>query len=315
MAHVGMGEPFIITKPDAAQGQAERFRKMVQSPVLTEVKVGFQGFDVYDVEPVSIPDVLAQRPVLVFGKWRGKPQGSIQLTGITGDGKYSEAISASDYKPSKDNAALKYLWARHRITILSDYNKLRNDGKRVQEVTELGLNYNMLTAYTSFVAVDNDVRNPDGRLTTVRHAVGGHGNYAASPALYKSREMSGKAENRLAMDKPALHDIQSPQKKDKEKKIILVDAVAGKGLEKDEILKVVRSNLNELEKCLTGKNLSGLIKLDLTINTDGTVNTAEIAAVIKDAKLRQCIIDRLLQWRFPSTAKGRVVKATITLKI
>ena len=146
MAHVGMGEPFIITKPDAAQAQAERFRKMIQSPVLTQVKVKFNGFNAYDVEPVSIPDVLAERPVLVFGKWRGNPQGTITLSGITGDGKYSETINVADYKPSKDNAALKYLWARHRITILSDYNKLRNDDKRVKEVTELGLNYNLLTA-------------------------------------------------------------------------------------------------------------------------------------------------------------------------
>ena len=197
MAHVGMGEPFIIAKTDAAQAQAERFRKMIQSPVLTQVKVSFNGFNAYDVEPVSIPDVLAERPVLVFGKWRGNPQGSIKLSGITGDGKYSETIKVENYKPSKDNTALKYLWARHRITILSDYNKLRNDDKRVKEVTELGLDYNLLTAYTSFVAVDNEVRNVDGKWTTVKqplplpegvsdYAVGGHGNYAAAPAMQKS---------------------------------------------------------------------------------------------------------------------------------
>ena len=79
--------------------------------------------------------------MLVFGKWRGNPQGFIKLSGMTGDGKYSETIKVADYKPSKDNAALKYLWARHRITILSDYNKLRRDDKRVKEVTEMGLNY------------------------------------------------------------------------------------------------------------------------------------------------------------------------------
>ena len=81
MAHVGMGEPFVITKPDEAPAQAERFRKMIQSPVLTNVKVTFNGFNTYDVEPASIPDVLAERPVIVFGKWRGKPQGKITLDG------------------------------------------------------------------------------------------------------------------------------------------------------------------------------------------------------------------------------------------
>ena len=55
---------------------------MIQSPVLTQVKVDFKGFDAYDVEPLTIPDVLAERPVIVFGKWRGKAKGKIAVSGI-----------------------------------------------------------------------------------------------------------------------------------------------------------------------------------------------------------------------------------------
>jgi len=43
-----------------------------------------------------------------------------------------------------------------------DYNKLRSNEKRVKEVTELGLAYNLLTAYTSFIAVDTEVRTRAG---------------------------------------------------------------------------------------------------------------------------------------------------------
>ncbi len=167
MAHVGMGEPFIITKPDEASVKAERFRTMIQSPILTGVKANFNGFAAYEVEPVSIPDILAERPVIVFGKWRGKPQGAITVTGISGEGKYTEAIDVSVVQPSRKNSALRYLWARHRIALLSDYNKLRSDDKRIKEVTDLGLAYNLLTAYTSFVAIDTEVRNVDGKPTTV----------------------------------------------------------------------------------------------------------------------------------------------------
>ena len=326
MAHVGMGEPFIITKPDAAQAQAERFRKLIESPVLTQVKVSFSGFDVYDVEPVSIPDVLAERPVLVFGKWRGNPQGSIKISGIAGDGKYVQTIKVENYQPSKDNAALKYIWARHRITILSDYNKLRNDDKRVKEVTELGLNYNLLTAYTSFVAVDNEVRNIDGKLTTVKqplpmpegvsdYAVGGNANYAAAPVMRKSMSM-GMMGSRMSEDKAAAQEVQEPKKKDEALKISIGNVTTEKGLTKADILKVTQPNLSEIEKCLAGKNISGTIKLNLTINPDGTVKNVEIVAgVIKDAKLRQCIIAQVKQWRFPTTAGGQLVKAVITFKI
>jgi Ca-activated chloride channel homolog len=330
MAHVGMGEPFIITKPDAAQTQAERFRKMIQSPVLTQVKVSFNGLNAYDVEPVSIPDVLVERPILVFGKWRGNSQGSIKLSGIAGDGKYSETIKVENYKSSKDNAALKYLWARHRITILSDYNKLRNDDKRVKEITDLGLGYNLLTAYTSFAAVDNEVRNKDGKITTVNqplplpedvsdYAVGGHGSYAAVPAMQKSwgMGMRSKMESRLAEDKSdAAQELQVPKKKDEAQKISIVSVTVGKGLTKNEILKIGEANLSEIEKCFAGKNLSGNVKLNMTINADGTVKNVEIASsTIKDAQLRKCIIAQIKQWFFPATINGQAVKVTMTLKI
>ena len=168
MARVGMGEPFVITKPEEAKAKAEKFRSMIASPVLTQVKVDFNGFKVYDVEPVTIPDVLAERPVIVFGKWRGKPQGRITLSGLSGDRKYREAIDVAHVKPARENAALRYLWARHRIMLLSDYNRLRISDSRIREVTELGLTHNLLTAYTSFVAVDTEVRTSAGRSVTVQ---------------------------------------------------------------------------------------------------------------------------------------------------
>jgi Ca-activated chloride channel family protein len=329
MAHVGMGEPFIITKPDAAQTQADRFRKLIQFPVLTQVKVSLNGFDAYDVEPVSIPDILAERPVLVFGKWRGNPQGTIKLNGITGDGKYSEIIKVENYKPSKDNASLKYLWARHRVAILSDYNKLRNDDKRVKEVTEIGLNYNLLTAYTSFVAVDNEVRNPDGKLTTVKqplplpegvsdYAVGGSGNYAAAPSMQKSMGMAmrSKMEGQLSEDKATAQEVKGHNKKDEAQKISIVSVTADKSLTKAEILKVTQTNLSEIEKCIAYKNLSGHIRLNLNLNFDGTVENVEIVAgFIKDVQLRKCIIAQVKQWQFPATASNKAVKVSIIISV
>ncbi|OEU56034.1 MAG: trypsin, partial [Desulfuromonadales bacterium C00003096] len=146
MARVGMGEPFVIIRPEEAANKAEKFRRLIQSPVLTGIKTDFGAFEVYDVEPPSIPDVLADRPVIIFGKWRGRPQGNISLRGIAGDGSFMKEVDVGKIKPLKTNSALRYLWARHRIAILSDYNKLRPQDERVGEVTNLGLTYNLLTA-------------------------------------------------------------------------------------------------------------------------------------------------------------------------
>lgn len=159
LARAGMGEPFIITQPSQAAAEAERFRRMIESPVLTSVNARFEGLDVYDVEPAQLPDVLGERPVLLFGKWRGEARGQVVIEGQGATGPYRNAISVGPHI-GQDTAALRYLWARHRIAGLSDQEALEGgDGQR-KRITELGLHYNLLTQYTSFLAVDQVVRNP-----------------------------------------------------------------------------------------------------------------------------------------------------------
>ncbi|MGA1870661.1 MAG: VIT domain-containing protein [bacterium] len=171
MAHVGMGEPFVVTKQAEAAAQGEKFRRYIESPVLTQINVDFGEFGAYDIEPPSIPDVLAERPVICFGKWSGNPEGEIELTGFSGDEEYTKVFTVGDVQPSDKNSALRYLWARHRIMILGDYNKLSTDADIVNVITDLGLQYNLLTDYTSFVAVDTLVRNETGESTTVKQAL------------------------------------------------------------------------------------------------------------------------------------------------
>jgi Ca-activated chloride channel family protein len=324
MAHVGMGEPFVITKPDEAAAKAEAFRTLIQTPVLTQIKVNFDGFDVYDVEPNAAPDLLADRPLVMFGKWRGKPKGSITLTGISGTEHYKDSIDVSSVTPLAANSALQQLWARQRIMLLSDYNMLRHDDERVKEVTNLGLTYNLLTAYTSFVAVDSEVRNKDGKTTTVNqplpmpegvsdYAVGGvmKTAVAAAPAPAEMREHY-YAEPRT---KTLLGDTASafgtPKKKTPVSVKIGKITVSG-GLSKEAIENVIKQHVQEINNCLANNALSGTVKIKLAIQADGTVKTISIASSdLKNAAIEQCITQALKAWTFPVATQETT--ATITL--
>jgi len=169
LAHVGMGMPFIITKQEEAEVTALKFRKYIQNPVLTHISVSYDNFDVYDVEPLSVPDVFSEKPVIIFGKYRGKPDGNIRIKGMNGEGEYESNLLASTARLSESNVALRYLWARERIRTLSDYASIGYNGtdEYKPEIIELGLKYNLLTSYTSFIAIDNDIRNKEGNSTTV----------------------------------------------------------------------------------------------------------------------------------------------------
>lgn len=167
VAKAGMGEPFIVSDPSEARSVANRFREYIQTPLLTDVQVTSVGFETYDVSPVQQPDLLAQRPIIVFGKWRGPIAGTIELRGKSGRGDYLSTFDVSQVQPDESNRALRYLWARSRIAELSDYGFGQPSDDAVKQITALGLKYSLLTQYTSFVAVMEKIRNTNGNAEDV----------------------------------------------------------------------------------------------------------------------------------------------------
>lgn len=188
---VGAGEAFVVTDEEDAAEAASRFCTYIQSPILTDIQVDFDGFDVYDVEPSAIPTLFAQKPVVLLGKWRGEPAGTIRISGKSGSGDYhldipvSQAIQSAARQEARLTAqdtagleagqadsspgqAIRYLWARTRVARLTDLGSPDGDEEAVRkEVTDIGLTYSMVTPYTSFIAVAETVRNTTGDGTQV----------------------------------------------------------------------------------------------------------------------------------------------------
>jgi hypothetical protein len=166
IARAGQGEPFVVTKPELAAAQAERLRKMIDAPVLTQLKARFDGLEVYDVEPATLnalPDVLGGRPVLLYGKWRGEPRGQLVLEGQAATGTHTDVVPVR--APDADASALRHLWARSRIQQLSDQEALEGGSGQRDAITALGLHYSLLTQYTSFIAIDQIVRTTEAAET------------------------------------------------------------------------------------------------------------------------------------------------------
>ncbi len=178
LARAGQGEPFVVTGDTDAADAASRFADYIAAPVLTGIDVSFPGFDAYDVEPVALPDVFASRPVILHGKWRGQPAGEIVLTGRTGSAPYVARLPVAQAGRIDAPDVLSQLWARTRIARLGDdlavssgsrHEDASPAGKLKAEITALGLGYNLLTPFTSFVAVDTVVRkDPADPTQTVK---------------------------------------------------------------------------------------------------------------------------------------------------
>jgi Ca-activated chloride channel family protein len=160
LANAGMGEPFVVTDPRSAGRAAKRFQDYIKAPLLTSINIDFGQFDAYDIEPQIVGDLFARRPLVICGKWRGAPQGTVAMTGYTGRGEYEQQYMVSPHAVSPGSSrALPYLWARTRLSRLADFASRDQDETTRAAVTRLGLNYNLLTEYTSFVAVHERVCN------------------------------------------------------------------------------------------------------------------------------------------------------------
>jgi Ca-activated chloride channel family protein len=139
--------------------------------------------------------VLAERPVVIQGKYRGNAQGFVNLSGLTGKGVFAQRFDVSQVKSRPEQRALSFLWARSRVAALGDFGFAEPSVLAKNEITALGLKYNLLTDYTSFVAVARKVVNPGGAAQNVdqplplpdgvsNSAVGPSGDGADEPELW-----------------------------------------------------------------------------------------------------------------------------------
>ena len=168
MAEAGRGEVEYVALNDDGSRAAKRFYERVRTPMLTDISIDWNGMPVSDVYPSNPGDLFSAKPVIVTGRFAGGRKGSIKLKGNIAGQPYEReiAVSLPDAEPANDSLAS--LWARMRIDQLS--GELLNSPSAdalTKQITDLGLEFRLMTQFTSFVAVENRVVNQNGQPVTV----------------------------------------------------------------------------------------------------------------------------------------------------
>jgi len=81
------------------------------------------------------------------------------------------------------------------------------------------------------------------------------------------------------------------------------------GLTKDEVGKVIREHMADVRYCyeaglLRNPGLEGKVVLAFTVGPKGIVTTAKVREASNDPVLDQCILQKLLKWKFPKPRGG-----------
>jgi Ca-activated chloride channel family protein len=160
MAAEGRGEVEYVGLKDDGSAAARRFHERVRNPLLTDISIDWGGLAVSDVYPKRIPDLFGAQPVIVSGRYTAAGRGVLRLRGqMAGREVVREiAVNLPSNEPAHD--VLASLWARKKIDDLmsSDYSGVqRGTASQKDEITRLGIEYRLMTQFTSFVAVEETI--------------------------------------------------------------------------------------------------------------------------------------------------------------
>lgn len=168
MSEQGRGEVTYITLNDDGSSAAKRLHERIRNPILTDISIDWNGLPVEEVYPKDIPDLFSAQPVVVVGKYNRGAKGSIKLKGRAAGQVYEREIKVQ--LPDKENAhdALGSLWARRKIDYLmnQDMAGLQSGNTRDdlrEAIIDIGLEYRLMTQFTSFVAVEETIIKEGGQ--------------------------------------------------------------------------------------------------------------------------------------------------------
>jgi Ca-activated chloride channel family protein len=156
------------TREDPARAVNTVYR-YIDRAVLTSIKADFADAGAWEVFPSRIPDLFASHPVIVHGRFKKVPEGPVVVRAEVSGNPIEIPVEVQRGSGAGDGA-LGRLWARAKIASLEEdfWSGEAASALRTSEaITDLGLRFHLVTAYTSLIAVDWSKRTGDGRPETI----------------------------------------------------------------------------------------------------------------------------------------------------
>ena len=170
MARVGNGAVAYLGLNDSAEDVMGAFFARVSHAALTDVEIDWGGMTVSDTYPAQPPDLFVGRPLVVSGRFQGEAA-SVTVSGTVDGSRRAFVVEAAE--PGRAGPSLAKVWARANIAELSD--RQATAGEAHEElgavIRRIALKHQLVSNYTSFVAVDSTEPTGGQYGVTVHQAV------------------------------------------------------------------------------------------------------------------------------------------------
>ncbi len=335
IAEIGRGISRIIRHDEPTEEVAEKFYRQINNPVLTNIQISWQG----DTEspviyPKVAPDLFCEQPLVLFGRTQDRTSGNLQISGIAAGGKHYEKTFHLIFKET-GNLAVAQLWGRACIKDLMNQMVSFETKAGIEAVTETALTYQLLSQYTAFVAVSDDVRvEPGSEYLSMQvpiempEAVSYQGVFGNAPAggfapQMKLSTLSAPASaeapdvlyKRRSPQSPAVKEVEMSLSFDLEEmeQDEILDAAINHQLEVISVTGLDDTEIADLTQHLQQLNFpsgfSGEIVFEFTVKKGRVERVVldEETSILKDPVVVEKIKRSLLLWRVPPSTTGKVI--------
>ncbi|RKZ06031.1 trypsin [Candidatus Fermentibacteria bacterium] len=175
LAEEGRGHAYYVGLNEDPDESVAAIYDKINDPYLVGIDIDWGDLDVHDIYPSRIPDLYAGEPLVIVGQYNGSGTETINLSGTVAGQRWGQELSVTLPSSEEENDVIATLWARKKIHDLTrdmydSYGYLSGDQDIIDEITDTALDYQIMSEYTSFVAVSEEVRtDPDsGEPVTVQ---------------------------------------------------------------------------------------------------------------------------------------------------
>lgn len=167
LSELGRGFYQYVRTDEDPGAAVERFVRRIAKPLMTDVTIDWGGLQVFDVLPRAVPDLFDAQPLIVMGRAKEPGTGVVTLRGRVAGQPVSFSTPVTFAAERTGGDGLMTMWARARIEDIDRQQHWGETSDAVNAITTLGLEYHLVTAYTSLVAVEDRPVTAPGASKTV----------------------------------------------------------------------------------------------------------------------------------------------------
>lgn len=157
-ARAGRGTYTYIQTPEDVAAQMNALFVKLEKPALVDARINWQGSaEAVEMWPSKVPDLYFGEPLTILARL---PHGisSVDVTGRIGDRIWSTSVQL---RGGQSHPGVGTLWGREKIKgLMHPLRRAENPAMIEADILQTALTFNLVSRYTSLVAIDDQVARP-----------------------------------------------------------------------------------------------------------------------------------------------------------